>query len=100
MAPVVEIIFHPEAEREYRLAREWYHERSPRAAVRFEDEVDRMLELVKLNPDSFPAYDDDHRFVVLRRFAYTIVYQVYAEFIFVVAVAQAGREPEYWKDRG
>jgi hypothetical protein len=27
-----------------------------------------------VNPESFPAYDDEHRFAVLRRFVYTLVY--------------------------
>jgi len=58
-----------------------------------------LLGLVQLHPESFPAYDDEHRFVVLRRFAYTLVYQVCPDRIFVVAVAQAGQRPGYWQGR-
>jgi toxin ParE1/3/4 len=96
---VADIIFHPEAQEEYEEAWRWYHERSPRAAARFEAEMARMLELVQLNPESFPAYDTEHRFFVLPHFAYTVVYQVQAEFIGIIAVAQAGRAPGYWKGR-
>ena len=93
------IIFHSEAQEEYELALAWYQARSPRAAARFEAEVQRLLGLVQLNPESFPAYDDEHRYAVLRGFAYTLVYQVNPDRIFVVAVAQAGRRPGYWQGR-
>ena len=49
------IIFHPEAQEEYERALAWYQARSPRAANRFEAEVQRLLSLVQLNPESFPA---------------------------------------------
>jgi plasmid stabilization system protein ParE len=97
---VASIIFHPEAQDEYERALAWYQARSIRAAARFEAEVQRLLDLVRLNPESFPAYDDDHRFAVLRRFAYTLIYQVQPDRIFVVAVAQAGQRPGYWHGRG
>ncbi len=96
---MAEIIFHPEARDEYERALAWYQARSPRAASRFEAEVQRLLDLVQLNPESFPAYDDEHRFVVLRRFAYTLIYRVQPDRIFVVAVAQAGQRPGYWQGR-
>jgi len=96
---VANIIFHPEAQIEYEQAMAWYQARSPRAATRFEAEVHRLLSLVQLNPESFPTYDDEHRFVVLRRFAYTLIYQGQPDRIFVIAVAQAGQRPGYWQDR-
>ncbi len=96
---MADIIFHPEAQDEYERALAWYQARSPRAARRFEAEVQRLLDLIQLNPDSFPAYDDDHRFAVLRRFAYTLVYQVHPDQILIVAVAQAGQRPGYWQGR-
>lgn len=98
-APVANIIFHPEAQDEYEKALQWYQARSSRASARFEAEMERILKLITLNPESFPAYDDDHRFVVLRRYPYFLVYQVQADRIEVVAVAQAGRRPGYWLGR-
>jgi plasmid stabilization system protein ParE len=96
---VANVIFHPEAQDEYERTLAWYQARSSRAAAGFEAEVQRLLDLVQLNPESFPAYDDEHRFTVLRRFAYTLVYQVHPDRIFVVAVAQAGQRPGYWQGR-
>jgi hypothetical protein len=51
------------------------------------------------NPDSFPAYDDDHRFAVLRRYPYSLVYQVQPTRILVVAVAHSSRSADYWAGR-
>jgi plasmid stabilization system protein ParE len=96
---VANIIFHPEAQEEYERALGWYQARSLRAAARFEVEVQRLLDLVQLNPESFPAYDDEHRFAVLRRFAYTLIYQVQPDRILAVAVAQAGQRRGYWQGR-
>ena len=94
-----EIRFHPEAQDEYQVALAWYQARSPQAAARFEAEAEHVLELIASNPEMFPKYDEDHRFVMLRRFPYSIVYQVAAGHIQVVAVAHSRRAPGYWKGR-
>ena len=46
-----------------------------------------------------PPYDDEHRFAVLRRYPYTMVYQVQPDRVYVVAVAQSGRAAGYWQGR-
>jgi plasmid stabilization system protein ParE len=92
-------VFHPEAQAEYQAALSWYQARSLRAATRFEAEVERVLEVIRSNPDLFPRYDDDHRFAVLRRFPYSVVYQEQTDQIFVVAVAHSSRSAGYWQRR-
>lgn len=91
--------FHPEARTEYLSALSWYRSRSPRAAARFEAEVERVLGLIQSNPAMYPAYDADHRFAVLRRFPYSVVYQARQGDIFVVAVAHSARATGYWHGR-
>jgi plasmid stabilization system protein ParE len=97
--PVADIRFHPEAQAEYQVALAWYQARSPQAAARFEAETERVLGLVAANPGMFPLYDDEHRFAMLRRFPYSIVYQGQPDQIFVVAVAHSSRSPGYWQGR-
>lgn len=96
---MADIIFHPEAQEEYEKALEWYQARSPRAANRFETEVEALLGRIRLNPESFPLYDDEHRFATVRRFPYALLYQVHSDQILLVAVAHARRRPDYWKRR-
>jgi hypothetical protein len=96
---LAEILFHPEALAEYTAALAWYRARSVRAATRLEAEVDRMLGRIISSPDAFPAYDDEHRFAVLKRFPYSIIYQVLSGQVFVIAVAHSSRAPDYWRKR-
>ena len=93
------VLFHPEAQAEYDAAIAWYQSRSPQAARRFEAEVDRVLGLIASGPETFPNYDDEHRFAVLRRFPYSVVYQVQPGQVYVVAVAHSSRSPGYWQGR-
>ncbi len=94
-----EVHFHPEARDDYREALAWYRDRSPRAADRFEGEVERVLDLVSTRPTMFPTYDDDRRFAMLHRFPYSLVYEVQAGRIFVIAVAHSRRSAGYWQGR-
>lgn len=96
---MAEVAFHPEARDEYDDALVRYQARSPRAATRFEAEVERILGLIEANPDSFPAYDDEHRFAVLWRLPYSVVYQVQPDRVYVVAVAHSSRDAGYWSGR-
>lgn len=96
---MADLLFHPDAQDEYDGAFAWYQSRSPQAAARFEAEVDRSLGLIKNSPEMFANYDDGRRFAVLRRFPYSIVYQVQAGRVFVIALAHSSRSPGYWQGR-
>jgi plasmid stabilization system protein ParE len=96
---VASVLFHPEAQAEYDAALAWYQARSPQAASRFEAEVEHFLGLIETSPELFPSYDDDHRFAVLKRFPYSIVYQVQPGQIYIVAVAHTSRSAGYWQGR-
>lgn len=93
------VLFHPEAQAEYDAAVAWYQSRSLRAASRFEGEVERVLNSIEASPEMFPSYDDDHRFAMLRRFPYSVVYQVQSGQVYVIAVAHSSRSAGYWQGR-
>ena len=96
---MADIFFHPEAQAEYETALAWYQARSGRAATRFEAEVERVLESIAQQPDSYPRYDEEHRFALLMRLPYCIVYQVQPAGVCIVAVAHGSRAPGYWQGR-
>jgi toxin ParE1/3/4 len=96
---VADVFFHPEAQEEYEEASAWYQARSPNAAARFEAEVDRVLALIEANPGMFPKYDDEHRFAVMLRFPYSVVYQAQSDDVYVIAIAHGSRRPGYWEGR-
>lgn len=87
------------AEADYTQALCWYAERSHRAAERFEAEFDQALLAIGTDPERFPRCDERHRYVLLRRFPYQVIYRGVGDRIVVVAVAHAKREPGYWHGR-
>jgi plasmid stabilization system protein ParE len=67
--------------------------------VGFHAAVDDALQRIVDAPDQWPLCDDRHRFYVLHRFPYSLVYRIEGEDILVVAVAHSGRSPAYWQGR-
>jgi plasmid stabilization system protein ParE len=93
------IVFHPDAEAEYRDGYAWYEARSAKAAANFEAAIEHALALIRNDPNQWPICDDQHHLYILRRYPYSIVYSVQDQTITVVAIAHARRRPNYWKDR-
>lgn len=96
---MADILFHPEAQAEYEAARGGYQARSSQTATRFDAEMSRVLGLMTTHPNMFPQYDDYHRFAVLRRYPFTLVYQIHDDKIYVIAVAHSSRKAGYWRGR-
>jgi toxin ParE1/3/4 len=67
--------------------------------VRFSEEVDRVIELLRENPKIGALVNGDLRHFVLRRFPHSIVYAVLGETLFIIAVAHGSRKPGYWRSR-
>jgi plasmid stabilization system protein ParE len=87
------------AEQEFADALEWYFGRSQAAAERFEVEFARALDEIGANPERYPLIDDRHRYYLLARFPYQVVYRRHGDDWYVVAVAHGRRRPGYWRDR-
>lgn len=96
---MADISIHSDAEAEYEAALAWYLTRSARAADGFEAAFERALESIANNPQLHPLYDDCHRFCVLRRYPYSIIYRVDGDQVRVVAIAHSRRLPGYWSGR-
>ena len=96
---MADISVHPEAEAEYEGALGWYLERSIRAADRFELAFDEALRSIAENPKRFPVLDAIHRYSILRRYPYSVIFRFDDDVVRVVAVAHSKRLPGYWRDR-
>lgn len=88
-----------DAEREARDAFLWYADRNPRAAVRFEEELDHALARIAESPDAFPETEPGVRRAMFSRFPYTILYAVEQAAIVILAIAHTHRRPGYWRSR-
>jgi toxin ParE1/3/4 len=92
--------FHEEAAAEYDAAFDWYRERSPDAALKFDAEVDRALAYIIEAPRRWAIGPHSTRRFLLRQFPFTLIYRERASGnIQIVAVAHTSRKPGYWKQR-
>src|SRR5438094_430604 len=96
---MAEVSLNAEAEAEYEAAFAWYLARSPKAANGFEAAFERALGSIAINPELHPLCDDRHRFCVLRRYPYSIIFRVDGDQVRVLAVAHSRRLPGYWSGR-
>jgi plasmid stabilization system protein ParE len=87
------------AETEFTEALTWYAERSNRAAEGFNAEFDRALQAIGSDPLRFPLCDPRHRFYLMNRYPYQIIYRDHGDDWIVIAVAHTKRQPEYWSGR-
>jgi len=88
------------AEEDYAESLRWYAERSKQAAEGFEAEFTRVLEAIAASPERYPFCDDRHRFYLLKRYPFQVIYRVAPDGrLLIVAVAHTSRRPGYWSKR-
>jgi hypothetical protein len=58
------------------------------------------LQLIAIDLDLWPLCDDRHRFYILRRYPYSIIYRIENGNVLIVAVAHSRRSATYWHGRG
>lgn len=87
--------FHPEAQREFYAAIDYYEECRDTLGCDFAGAVDRIAG----NPSAWPAVDKDIRRCLTRRFPYGLLYEMSGDRITILAVMHLHRNPDYWKNR-
>jgi plasmid stabilization system protein ParE len=78
---------------------EYYQERVPDLGGELVEEVERAVEEIASFPEIGSPYLADTRRVLVRRFPYSVVYQVRPDGIVILAVAHQKRKPGYWWGR-
>jgi plasmid stabilization system protein ParE len=95
---VVEL--HEEAAAEYDAAFDWYLERSPDAALKFDAEINRALAEIAQAPHRWASGPYPTRRFLLRKFPFLLIYREWTGgHLQIVAVAHTSRKPGYWKER-
>ncbi len=96
---MVRVAISSAAERDYAEALSWYAGRSIQAAEHFEDEFQRTLDAIASDPQRFPHCDSRHRYCLMHRYPFQVIYRLRDDEVLVIAVAHAKRKPAYWADR-
>ncbi|MBI4525527.1 MAG: type II toxin-antitoxin system RelE/ParE family toxin [Deltaproteobacteria bacterium] len=65
----------------------------------FEREIERGIRLISQNPLRWPRFDRDRRRLVVRKFPYSIVYEMIGAEVVILAIAHGRRRPFYWRER-
>ncbi|MDQ3189856.1 MAG: type II toxin-antitoxin system RelE/ParE family toxin [Pseudomonadota bacterium] len=90
------VVLAPAAESDIVNAFGWYRERNALAADGFRAEVLDAIERLSASPLSRPEDEDGNRKRVLRRFPYSVFYEVVGNTVTILAVAHHRRHPNYW----
>jgi plasmid stabilization system protein ParE len=91
--------FHPEAVKELNEAIDYYENLEPGLGYDFALETHSAVKRAIAFPRAWPEIDGDIRRSLVRRFPYGILYSEEQDRIFIIAVMNLHREPNYWKSR-
>jgi plasmid stabilization system protein ParE len=90
------IVFLDQANREFSDAVQYYDSQEPGLGQRFEEEIERAIHWLSINPEACALRRGIYRRMNLRVFPYYIPYVIREQTLWVVAIAQSQRRPEYW----
>jgi plasmid stabilization system protein ParE len=96
---MADVLIAAAAEQDYTEALAWYAERSERAARGFETAFERAIQGIQTDPQRFLFCDKSHRFYLMRRYPFQIIYRETSGQMLIIAVAHAKRQPGYWQER-
>jgi hypothetical protein len=91
--------FHPEAEIEFNKSIDYYEEIGSGLGYDFALEVYSTIKRSVEFPDAWTVLEGEIRCSLVKRFPYGILYSKEQKGIFIVAVMNLHRQPEYWKHR-
>ena len=91
--------FHPSAKIELQKAINYYEECQPGLGLEFAREVYSTIQRIIHFPEAWSKLSKNTRRCLTNRFPYGVIYQITEDEIFIIAVMQLNREPDYWKKR-
>jgi plasmid stabilization system protein ParE len=89
-----------EAKADIRKAARWYEGERVGLGRAFVQQIDALLDRVRLNPRQYQIVYQDVRRAIPRRFPYGVFYRIDGADILVLAVVDLHRDPSTWQDRG
>jgi len=91
--------FHPSAKIELQKAINYYEECQPGLGLEFAREIYSTIQRIIHFPEAWSKLSKNTRRCLTNRFPYGVIYQITEDEIFIIAIMQLNREPDYWKKR-
>ncbi len=92
-------LFHPEAESEFLEAINYYESKEKGLGYDFAVEVYSAVERIIAHPLAWPIIEENIRRTLVGRFPFGVLYSKIENEIYIIAVMNLNRDPEYWKVR-
>ncbi len=87
---------HPDADVELEEAVFYYEKCSEGLGEDFLEEFERTIERIVSSPTRYRKISGNIRQKKLKRFPFNVVYEIYEDDIYILAVAHMRRRPFYW----
>ena len=81
------------------FAERWYSRGAPHVVASFEEETDRIFRRISEVPESYQIVEATVRRAPVRRFPFSVYYQILSEWIEIVAIVHQSRDPRTWQRR-
>ena len=91
--------FHPKAQEEFLVAVNYYEECQAGLGLEFAKEVYATIQRIIHFPKAWSKLSKNTRRCLATRFPFGVIYQIAKDEIFIIALMQLNREPDYWKKR-
>jgi plasmid stabilization system protein ParE len=88
-----------QAKADIREAARWYESQRAGLGRAFVQQLDALLDRVRLNPMRHPMVYREVRRAIPRRFPYGVYYRIDGSDVLVFAVVHLHRDPSVWQDR-
>ncbi len=93
------IDFHSEARKELFNAASYYEDQVIGLGDEFIEEIEKVLEVIRQQPDSGVEITENERRFLVPRFPFAIIYSKESKQIIIFAIMHLRRKPGYWKSR-
>jgi len=93
------LVFRQEARLEFDQAGDWYEAERRGLGQEFLDEIDRLLQSIRVSPQSYPLVVEDVHKAVAKRFPYSVYFRQRSDLIVVLAIFHSARNPAHWQRR-
>ena len=95
------VVLHPEAEREYTAAAQYYEKQRPGLGADFIAAMDEAVADLLQFPHRWRVIEEDVRRGLLRRFPYVFYYweKIPSEELEILSISHSKRHPLYWVTR-